>query len=429
MPLSNANAESILAQTYIPELSAAWNTYDGFYSSSTPVLQSIATQPARDAFFEVWRQTVAQYRRLTYSPTVALHATSVGVIASRYRNPINLLDGRVFIAPNVNGTGQATPLIYNPDTNAFSTSSALWPSGPSGGARLGIPCLLADGRVFMPPGTITGGVGTNVTLYGAVWDPVADTVGVTPSFVATATPSDAYAAPPILMPNGKVLCLGTSSASAGNRSRIYNPSNNTWEEIVGTLPSFPIGAAMVQNGNIIGIGTSSNCLVSSETGAELAVIADGTYTTGARRTFLVPDGRVIVPQATAALCRAFDPNYATTANFTNTRYTAYNGTLGNPTNYEMRIRGCIDITGRIWRFNTSTTTTSTQAYHFDPFTQSTGAPTLTYNIGGGVMMKNGKILVVPNVASSAFRIITLFSGTVPTIPMSLLCSPFINKSN
>ena len=429
MPLSNANAESILAQTYIPELSAAWNTYDSFYSSATPVLQSIATQSARDAFFEGWRQTVAQYRRLTFSPTVASHSTSVGGIASRYRNPINLLDGRVFIAPNVNGTGQATPLIYNPDTNAFTTSAATWPTGVTGMARLGLPCLLADGRVFMPPGTMTGAISTNVTIYGAVWDPVADTVTLTPSFVVTAAAADAYAAPPILLPNGKVLCLGSSTASAGNRSRIYNPTNNTWEEIVGTLPAFPVGAAMVQNGNIIGIGTSTNCLMSPDTGAQLASQGDGTFTTGARRTFLVPDGRVIVPQATAALCRAFDPNYATTANFTNTRYTAYNGTLGNPTNYEMRLRGCVDITGRVWRFNTNTTLASTQAYHYDPFTQSTGAPTLTFNIGGGVMMKNGKILVVPSAASSQFRLITLFIGTVPTIPMSLLCSPFINKSN
>jgi hypothetical protein len=245
-----------------------------------------------------------------------------------------------------------------------------------------------------------------------------------------------FDAPPILLPSGKVLCLGKGTTSAAsNRHRLYNPTTNAWENTTGTYAGTYAaglnGASLMANGNVVATGTSGMMLIDGTTGGLLASFADTLYTIGGLH-LTQPNKSVVIPanSATHTYCRAIDHTRCTATAFPYFSNTSAYNNLSNPTNYAFNTRGCTDITGRIWRVNSSATTTSTNAYYFDPYAGNfSSSLAVTYNMGGIVLMNNGKLLAVPNVSGSAFRIISPYGAqTVPTIPSSILCSPFINKA-
>lgn len=162
-----------------------------------------------------------------------------------------LPDGRVLV---VGGHGAppccpptATTFIYNPIADSWSPAANL--SLP----RLGqAATLLASGKVLVLDG-LKDQSNNPVTLTGEIYDPAANAWSPTPPM-----PKTPGAFSPILLPNGKVLVIGTDVSLLHSEVEIFDPVANAWEPAASAgTARFGHGTIVLNNGKVLVAGGAS----------------------------------------------------------------------------------------------------------------------------------------------------------------------------
>jgi len=180
-----------------------------------------------------------------------------------------LPDGRVLCVPGA----AATARIFDPATDSFTTSAAVWPWSAPGAYHLSGGVLLHDGRVFLAP---------RLVPYGYLYDPVADTLSRT----AALTPTSAG---PLLLPDGTVLLA--------NYSQLYRYDAAAAQ----LLPcACAVGGGGVRTMALLPDGTVFVACIGGagyryDPQSDTAVALGGSWSTPLAPPVLLADGRLFCP--------------------------------------------------------------------------------------------------------------------------------------
>jgi uncharacterized protein (TIGR03437 family) len=169
---------------------------------------------------------------------------------------MRLHNGKVLIASG-NGAPFSSILntaeLYDPATNSWSPAGNLNVARQSPRAT-----LLADGRVLVSGGMVVSGTTASFTNTAEVYDPA--TNAWTPTGLMNA---GRVLHTITLLPNGKVLAAGGSSAAfrpmLQNTAELYDPATNTWT-LTGemTTPRVTHSTTLMANGRVLVSGGSSD---------------------------------------------------------------------------------------------------------------------------------------------------------------------------
>ena len=119
------------------------------------------------------------------------------------------------------GTGLSTAELYDPSSNAWSSAGNL-----ATGRERNAANLLPNGKVL-----VTGGSSAGASGSAELYDPSTKTWSSAGNLATTRGRHTAT-----LLPDGKVLVAGIGVDFAPlSRAELYDPSSNTWS----TLPSVP----------------------------------------------------------------------------------------------------------------------------------------------------------------------------------------------
>lgn len=180
-----------------------------------------------------------------------------------------LPDGRVLCVPGAATTAR----IFDPATDSFTVSAAVWPWTQPGEYHLSGGVLLPDGRVFLAP---------RVVPYGYIYDPVADVVERTAALTRTS-------AGPLLLPDGTVLLAYYSQLyryDAGAR-RLITCACAIGGGGVRTMSLLPDGTVFM--------GSMGSGGYRYDPQTDTAIALGGSWNTPLASPVLLADGRLFCP--------------------------------------------------------------------------------------------------------------------------------------
>jgi hypothetical protein len=271
-----------------------WDPATGSFSEtdSMTVFRSLPTAVVLDD----GRALVLDARRPSadiYDPTTG-RFTATGSLTpggGEYGDPSRpatlLADGRVFVAP---GSWVEPPLgadVYDPSSGTFAQTPPV-PCGP-----VQTVTLLLDGRVLLTCLSLQFASNPSAVLY----DPVADT------YSQTGAPTSLNSAAAVLLADGRVLVGGVEPArtdgpasaqasAVSDAVDIYDPVTGVFTALP-ILPAHIVTAVALADGRVLLVGPASMTILDPATGDTLRVPG----TVGARTTptaTLLQDGRVLV---------------------------------------------------------------------------------------------------------------------------------------
>lgn len=213
-------------------------------------------------------------------------------INSTYGLPIVLQDGRVFIPPLGQNGGIAR--IYDPVSDRMYSANCS-----SSAFELSYACLMRDGRVFMSPHT---------GYAPKIYDPVIDQTTI----VGGAEWGGNSFGAPVLLPDGRIFVVAGNSTT----SRIYDPvSGNTVITAAGWLANQNYIGILLPDGRVF---TSQHSLISGSTLTRIydpatdsvQVTTNGIAALAQAGLALVPDGRIFsAPYNATTSWRIIGPVY------------------------------------------------------------------------------------------------------------------------
>jgi hypothetical protein len=245
-----------------------------------------------------------------------------------------LADGRVLFAGGTAQGGDSDPVraeVYDPSTNAFSTTQAMVQARSSASAT-----TLDDGRVLIAGGSAANTNGSVAMSTAELFEPGAGT------FVSTGSLYFARIGPvAVRLADGRVLLVGGTTVDPGgtnvdlSTAEIYDPATGTWTA-TGSMPSARTAgggngqgrptATLLADGRVLiagGLGSigplASAVLFDPRTGS---FVATGSMTVGRSNAAatLLADGRVLIiggdatltqtplPAVALASAEIFDPS-------------------------------------------------------------------------------------------------------------------------
>jgi hypothetical protein len=226
-----------------------------------------------------------------YNPVSNTWTSGGGLSGFRFSHAtVSLLDGRVLAIGGSGGADPKSAETYNPSSDLWTLTGSMTSERFSGFTAT----LLADGRVLVEGGTVSGAA-------SEVYNPATGTWSAGPTATSTRFRHTAT-----LLPNGKVLIAGGGTASNGSSpsavAQLYDPVSNTFTP-TGSLAQARSGhsATLLPNGKVVvigGLGTSSTL-----SSVEIYDPAAGTWSTSTAslataRKFhtatLLTDGRVVI---------------------------------------------------------------------------------------------------------------------------------------
>ncbi len=212
--------------------------------------------------------------------------------ARQFHTTTLLLDGRVLVAggEDANGITLHSAELYDPNTGEWSLTGSL-----QEGRAIHTATLLSDGRVLVAGG-FDSDFSHSILRSAELYDPATGTWSQTGDM---GTVREFHAA--TLLPNGKVLVVGTAGGIRYHQAELYDPDTGTWS-FTGPLAqpvAFPI-ATLLQDGEVLIAGGNLSFEVSHF--AVLYDVANGLWNRTdnlAHRRYLhtatlLPDGMVLV---------------------------------------------------------------------------------------------------------------------------------------
>ena len=179
-----------------------------------------------DGVYQVFDPTTMQFAAV--GPTVTPRSGGSATL---------LLDGRVLIAGGMPPGGNAgvdpalrSAELFDPGTLASTPTGSI--GTPTGGGPM---VTLPDGRVFMASGDAA-----------EIYDPATGT------FSAASTTSSGGGGHPIVLPDGRVVLVGSTGLYSGGRIQVWDPAARTFS--ARDLPEPLSGATLLDDGRILLIG-------------------------------------------------------------------------------------------------------------------------------------------------------------------------------
>ncbi|XXX77968.1 kelch repeat-containing protein [Sorangium sp. So ce134] len=327
--------------------------------------------------------------------------SSMSMATSRAGHAAALLgSGKVFVAGGRNGSYLTSAEIYDPATNTWTPTLSMAAS-----RYLATATLLGNGKVL-----IAGGYDNpfGERQSAEIYDPNP----ASPSWTTVASMSSKRTGhTATLLPNGKVLVTGGSSAAlTGNSSaEAYDPGTNTWAAVE-SMSSVRIDhtATLLNNGKVLIAGgyrptsTSTTYLSSAElhdpaagTWQPVAPMSNGRI---APTATLLNDGRVLVTggDSSGSSSELYNPATDTWA-------------AGPPMGPARQYHTATLLgNGKVLVVGVRTFVSSANAELFDPATDtwssvgSSSNPNLDRKGHTATLLPNGKVLVVGGVQVAAF---------------------------
>lgn len=247
-----------------------------------------------------------------YDPASGTWTATGSLLTGRYRHSATLLpNGTVLVAGgNVgssaelgNGCCLASAELYDPSTGTWTATGSMVDARVAHTAT-----LLLDGTVLVAGGDSAhlDGTSPGAELY----DPISRSWTATGAMIDSGSARFAHTA--TLLPNGKVLVVGGTSANAA--PELYDPSSGSWSSlqcVVGI--QFALGrcndpvvwgaAVLLPNGKVLAIGAAGAMLYDPVTGSWTATAAMKAGEL-AQAAVLLLNGEVLVAGGSAEL---FDP--------------------------------------------------------------------------------------------------------------------------
>lgn len=207
--------------------------------------------------------------------------------ARRNPRPVLLPNGKVLIPPTEYGKKAA---IIDPVKRTCVLSNANFALKSSAFAPPSCGCVLADGRVYMPPEWCEA---SSAAAY--LYDPDTDTATLAGGTWGVSTGSQNA----ILLPDGRVFCAPVNSSSA---ARIYDPITNTTISKSGFLDTIWVMShenyTLLPDGKIFMFGFQSrpHKLYDPVANVITSLSTNATLYSGFQYTFgtLLNDGRVLI---------------------------------------------------------------------------------------------------------------------------------------
>jgi hypothetical protein len=171
--------------------------------------------------------------------------------ARMYAQVAALTDGRVLVAGGygANGTALATAEVYDPSTNAF-TSTGSMPRARQGG----VAERLADGRVLIAGGAGLSGYGDPCSM---VYTPSSSTFSTGACFIAAQ--QGLYGPASATLHDGRVILwggyvfTGSTTQRVSDDAEVYNPQTNSWTPyLVGSRADLTL--TVLDDGSVLAVG-------------------------------------------------------------------------------------------------------------------------------------------------------------------------------
>lgn len=250
-----------------------------------------------------------------YDPsTEQFTVTGTMAVGRQYAKAVTLENGKVLVVGGKNATND--PLVsaelYDPATGTFSLTGSM---SSSRGSYHSIT-LLQSGKVLVTGGSFAGAQG-DIRGNAEIYDPSTATFSAVSNNMSNARNGHGAA----LLPNGKVLLAGGRSLAWGattvTTADLYDPATNSFAatgNITGAARSMSNNyggdAVLLPNGKVLLVGSHQDGCTASLNTSDLYNPTTGTFSAGptmgtARQVngaTLLPDGNVFVSGGTTTQC-------------------------------------------------------------------------------------------------------------------------------
>ena len=338
------------------------------------------------------------------------------------------------IIDNHRGGGLASAALQVHTLGQKATHANLYfiPSGTIANVNTGITIVAANtvgntftdqaGSVVLPDGRVYC-LGTESKIYDPISDTISPAAGVFPSgYTATGV---TWPGMTVLLNDGRVFCIPVNPTWIYT-ARVYDSktdslftSVSSWFTLFASNAWGFAGGVLMPDGRVycvpltLGIGGANTQAKIYDAANDIVTTANGVYPYGGtqvgyRGAVLLPDGNVFVVPHEANTALIYNP----VANTLTTANGTYKANVGSPAGFW---GGVLLKDGRVFCVPYSSTT----ARIYDPVTNTLSTPTGTYpgnsSFAGGVLLPDGRVYMIPLVSTTA-RIYDPITDTLITPP-------------